>query len=222
MTVNEETTGSSPHRDAAGDENEEHYDISAAYDEVKDHRCRVAQIRLGGLKRTKQEIVERELIRVKDARTLEQVLEALEEAHDDLMALEIFEAVDLAVDRGAKVMRFWDQVSAPCAMAMCACCLPASALTSRCACLQPNTCTVKATFKEKPMYHFQSGTFVQGTEGVRVQLNGAHCTHSPKCCAATKLLSFWKRHQHFPCPPPASTYPPTHKHSLEPPLHRLC
>ena len=63
------------------------------------------QIRLAlqGIERTKGYVVARELEDVRAARTLEEVLEALQGVHSALDSLGIFEAVEINIDRGDAV-----------------------------------------------------------------------------------------------------------------------
>ena len=56
-----------------------------------------------GLERTKAYIVERELDRLNDATTLEEISEKLSEAWSALESLEIFTAVELVVDESGNV-----------------------------------------------------------------------------------------------------------------------
>lgn len=62
--------------------------------------CRVGRISLLGLNRTKAGLVERELRRVEHASTLEEIKDELLEAYEDLVGLDIFDAVDVVIDKG--------------------------------------------------------------------------------------------------------------------------
>ena len=82
------------------------------FDEVKTKPCQVEKLGLKGLKRTKNGIVLRELLKVRDARTLDEIKDTLLEAYEELMGLDIFEAVEVVVDADEKV-RGWEQGSSP-------------------------------------------------------------------------------------------------------------
>lgn len=56
-----------------------------------------------GLHRTKKSVVKRELQRFKEARTLKEIHQAADRVHEELMALDIFEAVELTLDESLKV-----------------------------------------------------------------------------------------------------------------------
>ena len=64
----------------------------------------VTPFRLQGIERTKGYVVARELEDVRAARTLEEVLEALQGVHSALDSLGIFEAVEINIDRGDAVL----------------------------------------------------------------------------------------------------------------------
>ncbi|KAL4421736.1 hypothetical protein ABPG77_002352 [Micractinium sp. CCAP 211/92] len=80
----------------------EDYDFEGAFQRLADAQCRVDRILLVGLERTKQDLVEAELRRLKHGRTLEEIRDAAMAAHDELMALDIFDAVDLVLTEGSK------------------------------------------------------------------------------------------------------------------------
>lgn len=81
------------------------YDFEEAFERLKDARLRPVRLSIVGLERTKGDIVRREFARVKDARTLEEVKGAVLEVYENLMALGIFDAVDITVDRDPSVSR---------------------------------------------------------------------------------------------------------------------
>jgi len=82
---------------------EEEFDAESAFERLAGAKCRVERILLVGLERTKSPVVEAELVRVKHARTLEEVRDAALRAYEELMALDVFDAVDLVVGEGNKV-----------------------------------------------------------------------------------------------------------------------
>jgi hypothetical protein len=105
-------------------------------------------------------IVQRELNRVRDSRTLDEITDALEQAYQELMALGIFKAVLLVPDvheavrsnvrRGFLIKLVY----------------PFCRLTSRGDALQhTDRCNIVAKFYERNLLGLRSGTFIQGTEG---------------------------------------------------------
>ncbi|PSC74144.1 sorting and assembly machinery component 50-like protein B-like [Micractinium conductrix] len=76
------------------------FDFESAFDRLAGARCRVERIMLVGLERTKRSVVEAELLRVKGARTLEEIRDAALEAYGELMALDVFDAVDVVLGEG--------------------------------------------------------------------------------------------------------------------------
>ncbi|GAB4818843.1 hypothetical protein N2152v2_005889 [Parachlorella kessleri] len=72
------------------------------FDKVKTKPCKVEKLGLIGLKRTKNGLVLRELLKVRDARTLDEIKDTLLEAYEELMGLDIFEAVEVVVDADEK------------------------------------------------------------------------------------------------------------------------
>lgn len=80
----------------------EEYDFEGAFQRLAGAKCRVDRILLVGLERTKQDLVEAELRRLKDGRTLEEIRDAAMAAHDELMALDVFDAIDLVLTEGTK------------------------------------------------------------------------------------------------------------------------
>ena len=75
----------------------------SAFAAVKDKPCRVAEMVVLGLARTKLSVVQRELQRVRGATTLEEIKDALLEAYVELVGLNVFEVVDLVLDEGGEV-----------------------------------------------------------------------------------------------------------------------
>ncbi|KAK2079523.1 hypothetical protein QBZ16_001917 [Prototheca wickerhamii] len=75
------------------------YDFEEAFERLRDARLRPVRLSILGLERTKGDIVRREFARVRDARTLDEVKDAVLEAYENLMALGIFNAVEITVDR---------------------------------------------------------------------------------------------------------------------------
>ena len=87
------------------DGGEPEFDFSETYHRVKDAPCRVERIRLEGLERTKRSVVVPALLRlVQREGTLDEIKEAALEAWDELRDLDIFEAVDVVLDQGSKVL----------------------------------------------------------------------------------------------------------------------
>ncbi|KAL4452572.1 hypothetical protein ABPG75_008234 [Micractinium tetrahymenae] len=80
----------------------EEYDFEGAFQRLAGAKCRVERILLVGLERTKQELVEAELRRLKHGCTLEEIRDAAMAAHDELMALDVFDAIDLVLTEGSK------------------------------------------------------------------------------------------------------------------------
>ncbi|KAK9830313.1 hypothetical protein WJX72_010954 [[Myrmecia] bisecta] len=78
----------------------EYFDFQQAYDAVKDKRLRVQTVQLTGLERTRRYIVERELRRLEQARTLDEIKDALLDVQAALEELGVFEAVELIIDEG--------------------------------------------------------------------------------------------------------------------------
>lgn len=78
-------------------------DFETTFDRLKDVPCRPTKLTLVGLERTDRELVRKELLRVRDARTLDEVKDAVLDAYTDLMSLGIFDVVDIVIDQGDKV-----------------------------------------------------------------------------------------------------------------------
>lgn len=74
---------------------------------IMEHPCRVENVVIVGLKRTKEYIVIRELEDLRSATSLAEIQDRLLEAHDNLIGLGIFDAVDITIDKGKKV-RSWN------------------------------------------------------------------------------------------------------------------
>lgn len=79
---------------------------TAEDDALLQQMCRVDRIMLSGLKRTNEEVVKRELEGLAAARTLEEILNLLQEAHTRLEGLGIFQAVEITIDESPKVYIF--------------------------------------------------------------------------------------------------------------------
>ena len=79
------------------------FDFQHTYERLAGAPLRVERIMLVGLQRTKSGVVEQELVRIKDARTLEEIRDAALRAYVELMALDIFDAVDVVLEEGSKV-----------------------------------------------------------------------------------------------------------------------
>ncbi|KAK9784757.1 hypothetical protein WJX73_001773 [Symbiochloris irregularis] len=75
-------------------------DFEQAYDSIKDKPLGVRVVVLRGLERTKHDVVARELLQLTFANSLEQIKDALLEAHDTLKSLQIFDVIDCIIDEG--------------------------------------------------------------------------------------------------------------------------
>lgn len=85
-------------------------DLETLYLRVRDNPLRVLDIRRADDRgadqrplRTKQEVIDRELKRVYDAKTLQQIHEALEEAITNLRQLDVFEEIEALIDSEPEV-----------------------------------------------------------------------------------------------------------------------
>ena len=88
-------------------------DFQHTYERLAGAPLRVERIMLVGLQRTKSGVVEQELARIKDARTLEEIRDAALRAYEELMALDIFDAVDVVLGEGSKVCSAGQRSVAP-------------------------------------------------------------------------------------------------------------
>lgn len=84
---------------------EQDFDFDQSFQRVAGAPCKVERIMLHGLQRTKASVVQAELLRLKEARTLEEIRDAALAAYEELMALDIFDAVDLVLVEHPKVLR---------------------------------------------------------------------------------------------------------------------
>ena len=75
---------------------------ASLYDRIKDKPLHVDVIILQK-GRTRPHVIEKELQRIRDAQTLDDLKEKLLEAQDALEALNVFEAVQLVIDQSAHV-----------------------------------------------------------------------------------------------------------------------
>jgi hypothetical protein len=82
---------------------QESINLQTLYEEIKDKPCEIFNISVVGLKRTKEDIVMRELIKAREANTLEGIQIALLDVTSDLMDLDVFGGVDITIDQGEKV-----------------------------------------------------------------------------------------------------------------------
>lgn len=73
-------------------------ETSALYEKVADNPLRVADVRVTGAARTRRDVLQRELKRVKDATSLREVHAALEVALEHLGQLEAFRRVEAMID----------------------------------------------------------------------------------------------------------------------------
>lgn len=72
-------------------------------EDVMKRSITVENVVITGLRRTKEEIVMRELADLKRSGTLEEIKDSVLRVHANLMALDIFEAVDISLDNGSSV-----------------------------------------------------------------------------------------------------------------------
>jgi hypothetical protein len=193
-------------------------DFQHTYERLAGAPLRVERIMLVGLQRTKSGVVEQELARIKDARTLEEIRDAALRAYEELMALDIFDAVDVVLGEGSKVCSAGQRSVAPvsfagltawqhlpqrlqgdnlwesptgCRRQPAAASLPTTSRLPRP--LQGGkTCTVVARFQEKNMVRLHAGTYVQGTEGAAIMLL---C-----CCRHVFVCSIWQQPALSLCP----------------------
>ncbi|KAI3432894.1 hypothetical protein D9Q98_010476 [Chlorella vulgaris] len=93
---------SEPASQDAASEEEHDFDFNHAFQRLAGEPCRVERVMLEGLHRTKKSVVKRELQRFKEARTLKEIHQAADRVHEELMALDIFEAVELTLDESLK------------------------------------------------------------------------------------------------------------------------
>lgn len=82
---------------------EPEFDFESAFERLAGAPCRVERILLVGLERTKDSVVHPALMRVKGAGTLEEIRDAALEAWEELVGLDIFDAVDVVLGEGSKV-----------------------------------------------------------------------------------------------------------------------
>ena len=67
------------------------------YEEVKDKKLVATNVLLSGNERTKPVIIARELKPLQQARSLDEIKDALLEIHDNLMSLDVFDAVEIVI-----------------------------------------------------------------------------------------------------------------------------
>ncbi len=72
-------------------------DFQKTYEDVKGKRLVVTSVRLSGLERTIPDIIARELSPLQQARSLDEIKDVLLEVHDNLMSLDIFDAVEIII-----------------------------------------------------------------------------------------------------------------------------
>jgi hypothetical protein len=82
-------------------------DLETAYASIKQKPCKVGRVRIDGLQRTDGTLVEREFDEVRAAQSLEEVNAALMEALGELMAMDVFDGVEMIVDQSDKVWGGW-------------------------------------------------------------------------------------------------------------------
>jgi hypothetical protein len=79
-------------------------------EDVMKRTITIENVVVTGLRRTKEEIVLRELADLKRSGTLEEIKDSFLRVHANLMALDIFEAVDISLDNGSSVRWFIDSI----------------------------------------------------------------------------------------------------------------
>ena len=67
------------------------------YEDVKDKKLVATNVLLSGNERTKSVIIARELQPLQQARSLDEIKDALLEIHDNLMSLDVFDAVEIII-----------------------------------------------------------------------------------------------------------------------------
>jgi outer membrane protein insertion porin family len=72
-------------------------------EDVMKRTITIEDVVVTGLRRTKEEIVLREIADLKRSGTLEEINASFLRVHANLMALDIFEAVDISLDNGSTV-----------------------------------------------------------------------------------------------------------------------
>ena len=81
------------------------FDFHSTYEAVKDKPLRVQKVLIKGLERTKPSIVARELGHVQEAQSLDEIKDAMLEAHDVLNSLDIFNGVEIIISDSGMVSR---------------------------------------------------------------------------------------------------------------------
>ena len=76
---------------------EQEFDFIATMNKVKEKPCALNRIEIVGDERTKRQVIERELEVVRSAETLEDLMQSLSDAVEELNALDIFKTVDAVV-----------------------------------------------------------------------------------------------------------------------------
>jgi hypothetical protein len=79
------------------------FDFQSTYEAVKDKPLRVQKVLVKGLERTKPYIVARELEHVQRAESLEEIKDAMLEAHDALDSLGVFNGVEIIISDSGMV-----------------------------------------------------------------------------------------------------------------------
>lgn len=161
---------------------EQEFDFIATMNKVKDKPCALNRIEIVGDERTKRRVIERELEVVRSAETLEDLMQSLSDAVDELNALDIFKTVDAVVSFFRRLPRRPPPSHPPSSLFHFS--LPTGALAdpptthafataaSRIARPKidagpdhlPNTADVTVTVEEKSGYGLHTGLYVQGSE----------------------------------------------------------
>ena len=72
-------------------------EFQKVYEEVKDKKLVATNVLLSGNERTKSAIIARELQPLQQARSLDEIKDVLLEIHDNLMSLDVFDAVEIII-----------------------------------------------------------------------------------------------------------------------------
>lgn len=137
----------------------ESINLQNLYEEIKDKPCEVSKISVVGLKRTKEDIVMRELIKAREAKTLEDIQITLLDVTSDLMYLDVFGDVDITIDQGEKVSQTHVPVSSQSSANHPIHHPPPPPFQAQ------NNCNIVARISEKNLLALHSGIYAQGTEG---------------------------------------------------------
>ena len=97
MEAPERHSASMPDQSALDEAPDQTFD-AAEYARIRDKRLVTATLAVSGLKRTREELVTRELQPLREARSLDEIKDVLLDAVSTLMELDVFEAVSFTID----------------------------------------------------------------------------------------------------------------------------